>query len=99
MKCNGKFVFKSITKRPAGTMVGADGKEINYPSVYVLKADELSDNGEINERKFKIAENNSDLVNKLYQFEAYDKIELIFKVTIYTSRTILEVMDVEPYED
>ena len=54
MKCQGNFVFKTLTHRSGGTFKNADGTDVTYPSAYILKVDENLENGEINEHKFKI---------------------------------------------
>ena len=94
MKCQGNFIFKTLTHRAAGTFKNTDGVDVNYPSAYVLKVDEVSENGDINERKFKIDEKNTILVNTLKSLESYQKIELIFEVTLFTSRVSLELVDI-----
>ncbi len=94
MKCKGNFVFKSITHKPGGTFKNANGEEISYKPSYVLKVDELGNNNEINERKFKIAEDKIQLINTLKALEAYTKINLDFNVTIYTNSISLELIDV-----
>lgn len=97
MKCQGNFVFKTLTHRQGGTFKNADGNDITYPSAYILKVDENLENGEINEHKFKIEENNTMLLNILKGLEAYQKIIIEFEVTLYTSRISLEVVNVLEY--
>lgn len=97
MKCQGNFVFKSVNYRPSGTFKDDNGNDLKYPAAYILKVDELLENGEINERKFKIDENKTTLINELKDLDAYQKIILHFKVTIYTSRISLEIVDVDLY--
>lgn len=94
MKCKGNFVFKSITHKQGGTFKNANGEDISYKPSYVLKVDELGNNNEINERKFKIAEDKIQLINTLKALEAYTKINLDFNVTIYTNSISLELIDV-----
>ena len=97
MKCKGNFVFKQLTHRNGGTFKNSDGTDINYPSAYILKADEVMDNGDINEHKFKIDEKNTILIERLKGYESYQKIIIEFNVTLFTSRISLEVADI--YED
>ena len=99
MKCQGRFVFKSLTHRDGGTFKNDKGEEINYNASYVLKVDEINEKGVINERKFKIDEKNSLLVNALKEFKAYQKILIVFEVTLYQTRTSLEIIDVLDYEE
>lgn len=94
MKCQGVFVFKSLKYRSGGTFKDDKGVNVKYPSVYILKVDELMENGDINERIFKIDEKKTVLINDLKDLEAYQKIILYFNVTIYTSRISLELVDV-----
>ena len=94
MKCKGNFVFKTLTHRNGGSFKNADGNDVNYPSAYILKVDENLDNGEINEHKFKIAENNTMLLNILKDYEAYQKLIIEFEITLYSGRIGLEVVNV-----
>lgn len=94
MKCKGNFVFKSITHKQGGTFKNANGEDISYKPSYVLKVDELGNGNEINERKFKIAEDKTVLINTLKPLEVYTKITLEFNITIYTNSISLELIDV-----
>ena len=86
MECKGLFVFKSLILRPAGTFKDAEGKDIEYPASYILKVDQIEENDDVNERKFKVNTKDKELINKLSQFKIYDNIVLIFKITLYTSK-------------
>lgn len=99
MKCQGNFVFKTITHRDAGVFKNSEGVDIQYPAAYVLKVDEVDNKGNINERKFKIDEKNTLLVNALKSLEAYQKIIIDFEVTLLTNRISLEVTDISIDED
>ena len=94
MRCQGNFVFKTITHRQGGTFKNSEGNEVNYPSAYILKVDETLSNGEINEHKFKIDEKNTLLVNVLKDYKAYQELVLEFEVTLYTNRIGFEVVNV-----
>ena len=94
MKCQGNFVFKTLTHRQGGTFKNSEGNEVNYPSAYILKVDETLSNGEINEHKFKIDEKNTLLVNVLKDYKAYQELVLEFEVTLYTTRIGFEVVNV-----
>lgn len=94
MKCQGNFVFKTLTFRKGGIFRTDEGKEINYPSAYILKVDELKENGEIEERKFKITENKTLLINSLKTIESYQKIILNFNIDIHSNKILLDVDDV-----
>ena len=94
MRCQGNFVFKTLTHRQGGTFKNSEGNEVNYPSAYILKVDETLSNGEINEHKFKIDEKNTLLVNVLKDYKAYQELVLEFEVTLYTNRIGFEVVNV-----
>lgn len=99
MQCRGNFVFKTLTHRNAGTFTNDKGEELKYSEAYILKVDEESETGDINERKFKIAPDKLVLVNTLKDVKAYQTIELIFNVVIYTSRVSIEVADVNVIDE
>lgn len=98
MKCQGNFIFKTLTHRNAGVFKDSEGNEINYPSAYILKVDELMSNGDINERKFKIDDKETSIINSLKTLKAYQEIVIDFEVTLYTSRVTLDIVDIE-YEN
>ena len=94
MECKGLFVFKSLILRSAGTFKDAEGKDIEYPASYILKVDQIEENNDVNERKFKVNTKDKELINKLNQFKIYDNIVLIFKITLYTSKMSMVLVDV-----
>lgn len=98
MKCQGNFKFKTLTHRNAGVFKDSEGNEINYPSAYILKVDELMSNGDINERKFKIDDKETAIINGLKTLKAYQEIVINFEVTLYASRVTLDIVDIE-YEN
>lgn len=98
MKCQGNFIFKTLTHRNAGVFKDSEGNEINYPSAYILKVDELMSNGDINERKFKIDDKETAIINGLKTLKAYQEIVINFEVTLYSSRVTLDIVDIE-YEN
>lgn len=95
MKCSGIFVFKSLSHKAGGEFKNEKGDVIKYDSSYSLKVDELMDNGDINERKFKVSEKQVVLINDLKSLEAYQKIILNFNVTIYATKISIEVDSVD----
>ena len=95
MVCKGIFTFKTLTHRSGGSFKNNMGQDVSYPSAYILKVDELLDNGDINERKFKIAEEKKSLINSIKGFKPYDKILITFDVTLFDTRVTLEVCKVE----
>lgn len=88
MKCRGKFKFKEIIRKDAGSFTNANGQVINYGASYQLKLDEKTDKG-IQERTFKIADEpaNYDLINALLKYDEYSDIILDFDVVIYSNST------------
>ncbi len=99
MKCQGNFIFKTLTHRNAGVFKNNEGVDIDYPSAYILKVDEIMSNGDINERKFKIDDKKTSVINVLKTLEPYQKIVIDFEISLYTSRVTLEVVDVEYDQD
>lgn len=97
MKCQGNFVFKTLTHRKGGTFKNAEGNEVNYPSAYILKVDEKVESGDINERKFKIDEKNTGLINTLKTIEEYQRIIIEFDITLFDGRVGIVVSNV--FED
>ncbi len=81
MKCNGIFVFKSVSKREGGTFKNDKGQEISYDDSYILKVDELTD--DIRERRFKFPCTNKKFYDELCKLESYTKICIDFEVVIY----------------
>ncbi len=84
MRCQGSFVFKSITTQDAGSFVNEKGETINYEKKYVITIDDQTDNG-IRERKLKFPITNEALANSLKDLEPYTKICLEFEITLYAS--------------
>lgn len=84
MQAKGKFIFKSLVKKEGGKFINERGQEINYNASYELKVDENKD-GVINERKLKISEDNSILVQKLMKKNPYEPVELLCDIDFYGS--------------
>lgn len=85
MKCQGEFIFKSIDKVDKGSFTGSDGRTIEYQGSYKLNVDEWVDS-KLNSIKFKIAEENKTLVERLKALEPYQKILLDCDVKFYNSQ-------------
>ena len=83
MKCRGKFKFKEIVKKDAGSFTNAQGQEIKYDESYVLKVDEKTEKG-IQERTFKLPKD-SLLVPELQKVAEYTDIVLDFEVVFYNN--------------
>ncbi len=94
MKCKGEFVFKSVEKREGGSFTNDKGQAVNYDMAYVLKVDELTQNG-IYERKLKIDKANSVLLNKVQNLKPYDKINLVCDVVLYGANARVIPVDID----
>ena len=94
MRCKGEFVFKSVDKREGGSFTNDKGQAVNYDMAYVLKVDEISENG-IFERKLKIDKANSVLLSKLKNLKPYDKMNLICDVVLYGSNARVIPVDLD----
>ena len=66
-----------------------------YKACYTLKVDEDLGNGDFTERKFKLAEDKTVIINTLKDLQAYTKIDITFKITFYTNSIGIEVVDVD----
>lgn len=84
MNCKGNFVFKELNYVKAGVFKNDKGEEISYKDSYKLKVDEVTNNG-INERIFKIDPSNTNLVNTLKSFRAYQNISIEFDLEIFAN--------------
>ena len=84
MECKGKFVFRSIEKKEAGSFTNENGVKVDYPSSYQIKVDEMID-GKPQERRFKFDIGNKRLADVFYNFDTYTICEITFDVNIYAS--------------
>lgn len=78
MKCQGIFRYRGLEKKEAGTFVNAQGQKIDYPAKYILKLDEVGEEG-IEERCFKVALD-STFVPKIINTKIYDQVTIIFDI-------------------
>lgn len=86
MKAKGVFMFKNVQDRERGSFTNKEtGEVISYNACKVLVADELSEDGKMNERRFKIDNENVNLINEFCSLEAYTKISIIFDVVLYSA--------------
>lgn len=92
MKCQNSVIFKSVEERAGGTFTNERGQSINYDKSYLVRFDEEVD-GVISERKVKFKGNNAPLFTKFKGLKPYDKINLVFEVTIQNSGCKLEIVD------
>lgn len=93
MKCQNNVVFKSVSQRDGGSFTNEKGQTVKYDSAYVVRFDLEEENGEISEHKAKFKGNNNQLFTKFKSLKPYDKINLIFDVTIQNSGCKLEIVD------
>lgn len=86
MKAKGLFMFKCLQDREKGSFTNKEtGEVVNYDSCKVLVCDEIDENNKIKERRFKIDNNNTELINNLNCLDPYTKITIEFDVAIYSS--------------
>lgn len=85
MRAKGNFVFKGLDKRKAGEFTNDKGQVVKYDESTILKVDEITEDGEINERKLKIDANNTFLIDKLKKLKPYDNIILECDVLLYAN--------------
>lgn len=94
MKAKGLFMYKSIQKREKGKFTNSEtGEVIEYDACYILVADEIEESGKITERRFKVAEENTNLINEFSVLDPYTKIEIKFDVALYSSNAKLTPVD------
>lgn len=94
MKCKGEFVYKSVEKREGGSFTNEKGEAVSYDMAYILKVDEITQDG-IYERKLKVDKNNTVLLNKLQNIKPYDKIYLICDVVLYGANAKVVPVDLD----
>ena len=75
MKARCSFVFRQFKHRNAGNFTKA-GEEIHYKEAYILKCDDVTDDGEVDEMEFTIPVEETILINKLKIFKYMDEIVL-----------------------
>ena len=84
MNCKGRFIFRYIEKKEAGSFTDENGKEIRYDSSFNLKLDEIVD-GKPVERKFKIPLSDKNLANDFFNLKPYYPCEVTFDINIYAN--------------
>lgn len=86
MKSQGKFKYKCLEKKDAGTFVNDKGQKIDYPAKYILKVDEIGQDG-IEARGFKVAID-STIVPKLVNIEPYSDVIIDFDIQFTKSGAV-----------
>lgn len=95
MKATGEFVFKSFKERESGSFMTQDGELIEYKAAYILKFDEITNQGEVFERKAKVELDDREIIEKLLKINMYQKIILDFKVDFVKDNSArLKLIDV-----
>lgn len=89
MKTSGEFKFKSIEEREGGEFVNERGQKIKYDGKYVIKLDEQSEDGKINDRRFSIDKKDIDLINQFKSLPTYSDVKIEFDVRIFNSQVRL----------
>ena len=84
MNCKGRFIFRYIEKKEAGSFTDENGREIRYDSSYNLKLDEIVE-GKPVERKFKIPLTDKNLANDFFNLEAYSPCEVTFDISLFAN--------------
>ena len=86
MIAKGIFIYKSIEDRAKGSFTNKEtGEVIEYGACKVLVVDEVSKDGKFKERRFKLSNDNTGLINDFGILEPYTKVEIEFDVVIYSS--------------
>ena len=75
MKARCSFVFRQFKHRDAGKFI-KEGKEIPYKEAYILRCDDVTEDGEVDEMEFTIPVEETVLINKLKIFKYMDEIVL-----------------------
>lgn len=94
MQCQGKFNYKSLSKREAGEFKNERGQLIKYNESYALKVDEILNGNQVVERVFKFPTSNKSLYDKLSTLQIYDTVTLIFNVELFGSQAKLVPIDI-----
>ncbi len=89
MKTNGEFIFKTIEEREGGEFVNDRGQKIKYDGKYVIKLDEKSEDGKINDRRFSIDKKDTELINQFKSLPTYSDVKIEFDVRIFNSQVRL----------
>lgn len=75
MKARCSFVFRQFKHRDAGKFI-KEGKEIPYKEAYILRCDDVTEDGEVDELEFTIPVNETAIINKLQKYKYMDEIVL-----------------------
>lgn len=92
MKCQNSVVFKGVEEREGGSFVNEKGQSINYSKSYVVRFDENIDGNAV-EKKVKFKGDNVALFTKFKSLKTYEKINLIFEVSIQNQGCKIEITD------
>lgn len=93
MKCEGKYVFKSIKTRDGGEFTNDKGQKVKYKPSYIVSVDDIQ-GADILARQFKFSEDNNELASKFKNINPYEDIIISFDVEIYNNNVRLVPTDV-----
>lgn len=93
MKCNGRFIFRGLDKKDGGEFTNERGQAIKYDGSYVLKLDEVTEEG-VYERKLKFPLKNTSLLDKVKNLKVYDEINVNCDVAFFNNQVKLIPIDV-----
>ena len=80
MKARCSFVFRQFKHRDAGKFI-KEGKEIPYKEAYILRCDDVTEDGEVDELEFTIPVNETAIINKLQMYKYMD--EIVLELCVY----------------
>lgn len=95
-----KFKFRELKYRKAGSWQPEKDKDpVQYGETYILKIDEITEDGELLEGEFKIGVDETNLINKLSRFKPFEDITLEIYVYMKKDKAKLKVKDVVFQDD
>ena len=92
MKCSNEVVYKGIEERKGGVFKNDKGQDIKYDNAYVVRFDEVVEGNAI-ERKVKFDGKNISIYSKFRALKIYDKINVVFDVSIQNTGCKLTILD------
>lgn len=93
MKCSGKFIFRGLDKREGGEFTNERNQLIKFDGSYVLKLDEVTEDG-VFERKLKFPLTNTLLLDKVKNLKVYDEVNVLCDISFYNNQVKLIPIDV-----
>lgn len=93
MIAKGDFKFREFKHRNSGTWE-VNGIIRSYDEAYILKIDEVTDNGDLYEGQLKVSIEEKDLIKKLSSFKAFDDITIEMYAYMVKDKAVLKIKDV-----